>query len=116
MPAALTVDNVCRVILELGHGLKEEIYTFGTYFSVPPDLLLEIEDKYHDQSDQLREVISYILKTDPAISWRRIIWEVEVMREPEVAYSMRHLAEPGRGMAYFMCRFCIPHTLSVITH
>ena len=72
---------------------------FNLYIS--KEKMEKIQQVYSDPGEQKRQLILYWMSTDPLASWRRLIPELDDMRQSPVADSIRDFAEPlATGRTY----------------
>ena len=115
----LTPSNVMRAVREVkdwwgGRGL-------GYYLSIPQSKREEIRQNFPDEMDQKKQAISYWINTDPLASWRRLITQLDCLRETKLADSIRSNAEPLTGIQVCTCipvlelfTHIMPHTVQII--
>ena len=103
----LTTSNVLAVVrkVEIWWGSGQESGSLTKQLSIPESKQREIKANFPDELDQKKEAISYWINTDPLASWRRLIIALDMMRETELANSIRSNAEPLTGMC-IICMYC----------
>ena len=89
---AFTCSNVLRAVRTLEDwwergGLGHRLY-------ISEEKRKEIQLMYSDPEEQRRQLILYWMSTDPLTSWRRLITQLDVMRQSPVADGIRDFAEP----------------------
>ena len=90
---AFTCSNVLRAVRPVenwwgeGRGLGHNLY-------ISEEKRNEIQQMYSDPEEQKRQLILYWMSTDPLASWRRLIRELEDIRQSPVADGIREFAEP----------------------
>ena len=89
--------------------------TLAGWLYIPPSKQDEIRRNIPDEMEQKRQAISYWINTDPLASWRRLITALDVMRQTEVADTIRSNAEPLTGIVtmYYYCMFSCTTTHTV---
>ena len=92
----LTPSNVMREVREMEDWWGEE--GLGHYLFIPESKREEIRQKFPDEMEQKKQLITYWINTDPLASWRRLIVALDVMKETKTADSIRSYAEPLTGM------------------
>ena len=92
----VTPSNVMRAVREVEDWWGED--GLGRYLSIPQSKREEIRQKFSDELEQKQQLISYWINTDPFASWRRLIDALELIKEAEVAASLRSNAEPLTGI------------------
>ena len=75
----------------------------GYCISIPESKREEIRQKFPDEMEQKKQLISHWINTDPRASWRRLVCALDAMKETKIADSIRSYAEPLTGM---YCRYC----------
>ena len=70
----------------------------GYFILIPVSKREEIRQKFPDEMEQKKQLISHWINTDPLASWRRLIWALDAMKETKIADSIRSYAEPLTGM------------------
>ena len=96
---AVTPSNVLRAVRverwwEEG-GLRDYLY-------IPESKEDEFRQNFPDEMDQKKQSMTYWINTDPLASWRRLINQLDQIRETKVADSIRSNAEPLTGNHTFM--------------
>ena len=91
----LTPSNVMREVREVGDWWEE--YGLGAWLYIPPSKREDIKQKFPDEMEQKKQLISHWIYTDPLASWRRLIRALDVMEETKMADSIRSYAEPLTG-------------------
>ena len=94
----LTPSNVMREVREVEDWWGEG--GLGRYLFVPESKREEIRQKFPDEMEQKKQLITYWINTDPLASWRRLIWALDLMKDTTTADSIRSYAEPLTGMYY----------------
>ena len=89
---AFTRSNVLGAVRPVknwwdGGGLGVNLY-------ISKEKRTEIQQVYSDPEEQKRQLILYWMSTDPLASWRRLIRELDDMRQSPVADAIRDFAEP----------------------
>ena len=69
----------------------------GFRLGIPRSKREEIRQKFPDEMEQKKQLISHWINTDPQASWRRVIWALHCMKETKMADSIRSYAEPLTG-------------------
>ena len=92
----LTPSNVMREVREVKdwwgkRGLGRRIF-------IPESKREKIRQKFPDEMEQKKQLITYWINTDPLASWRRLIWALDEVEETKTADSIRSYAEPLTGM------------------
>ncbi|CAI8057472.1 hypothetical protein GBAR_LOCUS31335 [Geodia barretti] len=88
----LTLSNVMREVREVGNWWGER--GLGYYLYIPPSKREEIRQKFPDEMEQKKQLISHWINTDPLASRRRLIWALDQIEETKMADSIRSYAEP----------------------
>ena len=70
----------------------------GCWIGIPKSKREEIRQKFPDEMEQKKQLISHWINTDPLASWRRLIRQLDNMKETKIADSIRSYAEPLTGM------------------
>ena len=70
----------------------------GYQILIPESKREEIRQKFPDEMEQKKQLISHWINTDPLASWRRLIPALDYMKEAKIADSIRSYAEPLTGM------------------
>ena len=70
----------------------------GYCLFIPKSKREEIRQKFPDEMEQKKQLISHWINTDPHASWRRLIWALDYMKGTKIADSIRSYAEPLTGM------------------
>ena len=91
----LTPSNVVREMREVGDWWEE--YGLGFHLHIPRSKREEIRQKFPDEMEQKKQLISHWINTDPLASWRRLIWALDEIGETKMADSIRAYAEPLTG-------------------
>ena len=86
-----------REVREVEDWWGEEM-GLGNWLLIPESKREEIRQKFPDEMEQKKQLISHWINTDPRASWRRLIWALDAMIETKIAYSIRSYAEPLTGM------------------
>ena len=117
----LIPSNVMRAVREVEEwwgGISDNV--LAGWLFIPQSKQDEIKHKFPDEMDQKRQAISYWINIDPLASWRRLITQLDEMRETEVADSIRSNAEPLTGIVtmYYYCLFSCTttHTVHYASH
>ena len=84
-----------REVREVGDWLGEE--GLGFWLLIPQSKREEIRQKFPDEMEQNKQLISHWINTDPLASWRRLILALDAMKETKMADSVRSYAEPLTG-------------------
>ena len=92
----LTPSNVMREVREVEDWWGER--GLGRFLLIPQSKREEIRQKFPDEMEQKKQLITYWINTDPLASWRRLIVALDVMKETKTADSIRSYAEPLTGM------------------
>ena len=92
----LTPSNVMREVREVEDWWGED--GLGYHLLIPESKREEIRQKFPDEMEQKRQLITYWINTDPLASWRRLIRTLDWMKETKTADSIRSYAEPLTGM------------------
>ena len=66
----------------------------GVYLYISEEKRKEIQQLYSDPEEQKLQLIIYWMSTDPLASWRRLITQLDDMRQSPVADAIRDFAEP----------------------
>ena len=69
----------------------------GYWLYIPRSKREEIRQKFPDEMEQKKQLISHWINTDPLASWKRLIRILDVMEETKMADSIRSYAEPLTG-------------------
>ena len=69
----------------------------GYWLFIPRSKREEIRQKFPDEMEQKKQLISYWINTDPLASWRRVILALDLMKQTKMADSIRSYAEPLTG-------------------
>ena len=91
----LTPSNVMREVREVGNWWEE--YGLGFWLYIPRSKREEVRQKFSDEMEQKKQLISHWINTDPLASWRRLIRTLDAMKETKMADSIRSYAEPLAG-------------------
>ena len=95
----LTTSNVLAVVKKVENWWgRPGTGSLTDRLFIPESKQREIKANFPDELDQKKEAISYWINTDPLASWRRLIIALDLMRETELANSIRSNAEPLTGM------------------
>ena len=70
----------------------------GYFILIPVSKREEIRQKFPDEMEQKKQLISHWINTDPRASWRRLIWALYAIKKTKIADSIRSYAEPLTGM------------------
>ena len=89
---AFTCSNVLRAVRTVEVWWGE--YGLGYWLDISGEKKKEIQLVYSDPEEQRRQLILYWMSTDPLASWRRLIRELDRMRQSPVADGIRDFAEP----------------------
>ncbi|CAI8022091.1 hypothetical protein GBAR_LOCUS13002 [Geodia barretti] len=81
-----------REVREVGDWWEE--YGLGAWLYIPPSKREDIKQKFPDEMEQKKQLISHWIYTDPLASWRRLIRALDVMEETKMADSIRSYGEP----------------------
>ena len=81
-PPNLTIDGAVRVV----EGVQNW-RSLGGRLCVPRS----------KRGKQVKDIITYWIKTDPFASWRRLIRALDLIGEKGITSSIRHYAEPLAG-------------------
>ncbi|CAI8040244.1 hypothetical protein GBAR_LOCUS22432, partial [Geodia barretti] len=81
-----------REVREVGNWWGER--GLGYYLYIPPSKREEIRQKFPDEMEQKKQLISHWINTDPLASRRRLIWALDRIEETKMADSIRSYAEP----------------------
>ena len=92
----LTLSNVMREVREVEDWWGED--GLGDWILIPESKREEIRQKFPDEMEQKKQLISHWINTDPRASWRRLILALDSMKEAKIADSIRSYAEPLTGM------------------
>ena len=92
----LTPSNVMREVREVEDWWGE--VGLGHYLCIPESKREEIRQKFPDEMEQKKQLITYWINTNPLASWRRLIWALDMIKETKTADSIRSYAEPLTGM------------------
>ena len=84
-PPNLTVDRAVRVV----EGVQNWRW-LSVWLWVPPS----------KRGENVNNLITYWITTDPFPSWRRLIRALDGIREKAIADSVRHYAEPLAGTSF----------------
>ena len=84
-----------REVREVGNWWEER--GLGFWLLIPPSKREEIRQKFPDEMEQKKQLISHWINTDPLASWRRLIWALDHMKQKKMADSIRSYAEPLTG-------------------
>ena len=84
-----------REVSEVGNWWEE--MGLGFWLLIPPSKREEIRQKFPDEMEQKKQLISHWINTDPLASWRRLIWALDHMKQTKMADSIRSYAEPLTG-------------------
>ena len=103
----LTLSNVMREVREVEDWWGE--YGLGDRLFIPETKREEIRQKFPDEMEQKKQLITYWINTDSLASWRRLIVALDVMEETKTADSIRSYAEPLTGM------YCCNETTDIQT-
>ena len=92
---AFTCSNVLITVRAVedwwgGLGLGHRLF-------ISEDKRTAIRETYSDPDEQKRQLILYWITTDPLASWRRLITQLDDMRQSPVADAIRDYAEPLAG-------------------
>ena len=90
---AFTCSNVLRAVRTV-EDWWGEYGGLGVYLYISEEKRKEIQLAYPDSDEQKRQLILYWMSTDPLASWRRLITQLDNMRQSPVADSIRDFAEP----------------------
>ena len=89
---AFTCSNVLRAVRPVKNWWEKK--GLGRYLYVSEKKKDEIQQMYSDPEEQKRQLILYWMSTDPLASWRRLIRQLDFMRQSPVADGIRDFAEP----------------------
>ena len=107
----LTPSNVMRIVMGVlswwGDGFDDELA--GSLF-IPMLKQREIRRKFPVRK-QKEEAISYWINTDPQASWRRLITQLDWIRQTQLADSIRPNAEPLTGSNEFWAFYTLERLL-----
>ena len=92
----LTPSNVMREVREVEDWWGER--RLGYLIGIPKSKREEIRQKFPDEMEQKKQLISHWINTDPLASWRRLIWALYAIKKTRIADSIRSYAEPLTGM------------------
>ena len=92
----LTPSNVVREVREVEDWWGER--GLGSYLGIQESKREEIRQKFPDEMEQKKQLISQWINTDPRASWRRLISTLDAMKGTKIADSIRSYAEPLTGM------------------
>ena len=92
----LTPSNVMREVREVEDWWGK--WGLGRCLFVPQSKREEIRQKFPDEMEQKKQLITYWINTDPLASWRRLILALDAIKETKTADSIRSYAEPLTGM------------------
>ncbi|CAI8020102.1 hypothetical protein GBAR_LOCUS12027, partial [Geodia barretti] len=81
-----------REVREVGDWWGERGLGYCLY--IPPSMRKEIRQKFPDEMEQKKQLISHWINTYPLASWRRLIGALDEMEETKMADSIRSYAEP----------------------
>ena len=84
-----------REVKEVGDWWEER--GLGYWLYIPRSKRVEIRQKFPDEMEQKKQLISHWINTDPQASWRRLIVALDDMKETKMADSIRSYAEPLTG-------------------
>ena len=84
-----------REVREVGNWWEE--YGLGFWLYIPRSKREEVRQKFSDEMEQKKQLISDWINTDPLASWRRLIRTLDAMKETKMADSIRSYAEPLAG-------------------
>ena len=84
-----------REVREVGNWWEEE--GLGYYLYIPQSKREEIRQKFPDEMEQKKQLISHWINTDPLASWRRLIVALDYMKQTKMADFIRSYAEPLTG-------------------
>ena len=84
-----------REVREVGDWWEEE--GLGHYLYIPRSKREEIRQKFPDEMEQKKQLISHWINTDPLASWRRLIVALDYMKQTKMADFIRSYAEPLTG-------------------
>ena len=84
-----------REVKEVEDWWEEE--GLGYWLYIPRSKREEVRQKFPDEMEQKKLLISHWINTDPLASWRRLIWALDFMKETKMADSIRSYAEPLTG-------------------
>ena len=93
---AFTCSNVLLAV-RLVEDWWGEYGGLGYNLYISKDKMTAIRETYSDPDEQKRQLILYWITTDPLASWRRLIRELDWMRQSPVADAIRDYAEPLAG-------------------
>ena len=106
---ALTVDNITSAL----NGIDWE--TIGlNILRLPDSKYYEITEQFSSDDDRTRAAVRKWLLRDPLASWRRVINQLYLFSEAELADSILHYAEELTGM--YMIMIMIHTTLHHMMH
>ena len=89
---AFTPSNVLGAVWPVEKWWDDE--GLGVYLYISKEKREEIQQLYSDPEEQKRQLIIYWMSTDPLASWRRLIRELDDMKQSPVADAIRDFAEP----------------------
>ena len=89
---AFTCSNVLRAVRTVENWWERGGLGYNLYIS--GEKREEIQLVYSDPEEQRRQLILYLMSTDPLASWRRLITGLDDMRQSPVADGIRDFAEP----------------------
>ena len=88
---AFTCSNVLIAVRTVDY----DVLGYNLYIS--DDKRTAIRETYSDIEEQKRHLILYWIATDPLASWRRLIRQLDYIRQSPVADAIRDYAEPLAG-------------------
>ena len=89
---AFTCSNVLRSVRPVEDWWGDTGLGYNLYIS--KEKRDEIQQMFFDPEEQKRQLILYWMSIDPLASWRRLITELDFMRQSPVADGIRDFAEP----------------------
>ena len=84
-----------REVREVGNWW--EVEGLGFWLLIPQSKREEIRQKFPDEMEQKKQLISHWINADPQASWRRVIVALDHMKQTMMADSIRSYAEPLTG-------------------
>ena len=95
---ALTVDNVVRELKDITWDiLCGDDRTYGV-LDLPDSQRHKIEDKYATENQCRNAAVHFWLFSDPYASWRKLIRQLDCLRQHTLAERIRDYAEKLSGM------------------
>ena len=89
---AFTPSNVLRAVWPVEDWWGR--VGLGYHLYISEEKRKEIQQLYSDPEEQKLQLIIHWMSTDPLASWRRLIKELDYMRQSPVADAIRDFAEP----------------------